>query len=46
MEKDRTLRNVLLLEKKRKIGGAFKDDCKGVEDFGKPENRRSFHFNP
>ena len=24
----------------------FKDDCKGVEDFGKPENRRSFHFNP
>ena len=24
----------------------FKDDCKGVEDFGKPENRRPFHFNP
>ena len=24
----------------------FKDDCKSVEDFGKPENRRPFHFNP
>ena len=24
----------------------FKDDRKGIEDIGKPENRRSFHFNP